>query len=599
MLWTLISALLLICAFPQCDFWPLAWIGLVPLFIALDNKQSFKAKTYVSDVIASESEAIPKLIINKNFEIVRLRQILNVFDFGGISAKPRRISAGRRRTSAKKRPPRPAALTPHALFRKAKLSGRGGRKDTIRAIAKVLKAFLIAYTAGVIFFAGTLFWFIHVTLAGVIVIVLYLACYFGAFGIGYVFLNQRSLWQKLFFIPSFWVCLEYTRGHLLSGFGWVSLGHSQYQVLPLIQIADLTGFYGISFLVVMGNVILKEWFVVMLAKGGKAIFAPTLFVICLIVSVCGYGYYQLQKKPSGASIKITIVQANIAQELKWNPRAAPEIIKRYLTLTKKASLNHPDLIVWPETAFPGFIWESPELFENLKEFTARIKIPLLLGVIRQIGEDYYNSALLISAEGVVVEEYDKMHLVPFGEYIPLRNIFPFLTNIAPIGDFTAGKVYTLFKLSAPSNFSTLICFEDTVPELARESVRRGSNLLINLTNDAWFQDTKAPFMHMQAALFRAVENRTALIRATNTGVSCFIDPWGRVGTFVQNARGKKACVQGIATENVVINSQKTFYTKFGDVFAYFCFGAILVALIKKPGMILKRFCVNIRKKQHA
>lgn len=483
MLRPLISALLLICAFPQCDFWPLSWIGLVPLFIALDNKKPFKA-------------------------------------------------------------------------------------------------FLTAYAAGIVFFAGTLFWFIHVTLAGVIVIVLYLACYFGAFGIGYVFLNQRSLWQKLFFIPSFWVCLEYLRGHLLSGFGWVSLGHSQYQVLPLIQIADLTSFYGISFLVVMGNVILKEWFVK--GRGAlppKAIFAPTLFVICLIFSVLGYGYYQLQKKPSGASIKITIIQANIAQELKWNPGAAPEIIKKYLTLTEEASLGHPDLIVWPETAFPGFIWESPELFENLKELTARVKIPLLLGVIRQIGEDYYNSALLISAEGVVVEEYDKMHLVPFGEYIPLRNIFPFLTNIAPIGDFTAGKVYTLFKLPAPSNFSTLICFEDTVPELARESVRRGSNLLINLTNDAWFQDTKAPFMHMQAALFRAVENRTALIRATNTGVSCFIDPWGRVGPCVQNARGKRACVQGIATENVVINSQKTFYTKFGDVFTYFCFGAILVALV--------------------
>ena|SRR3989338_3110292 len=454
-------------------------------------------------------------------------------------------------------------------------------------------SFFIGYITGILFFAGTLYWFVHVTLLGMMLLILYFAAYFAAFALAYYFFRKKTIIEKLFLLPSAWVILEFIRGHLFTGFGWVSLGHSQYKNLPLIQIADLTGLFGVSFLVVMVNVLLKEFIERRLSRvdlnpGRAIVYASAMVMFCLVLCL-GYGSYRyLKRLKEPVDMRVAVIQVNIPQELKWEPSAWPSIMKKYLDLTQEAAKENPDLILWPETAFPGFIWEAPQLFEELKDFAAELKIPLLLGVVIQAGEDYYNSALLISRDGEVVKQHDKLHLVPFGEYIPLRNIFPFLSAVVPIGDFTPGKEYTLFPapvkesfLGKDGFFSVLICFEDTVPEISRGFVSRGANLLVNITNDAWFQDTKAPFLHLQASVFRAIENRRPLIRAANTGVSCFIDKFGKIRKQVEGDHGKSTHVAGYAITGVALNNERTFYTKYGDVFTYLCFSGILWTIIKR------------------
>ncbi len=465
---------------------------------------------------------------------------------------------------------------------------------------KRIAAFAFGYGLGLLFFTATLYWLIHVTFVGMILVILYLALYFGFFALGYRFFSARPLAEKLLFIPSLWVALEFIRAHFLSGFGWVLLGHSQYKNLMMIQIADLTGVAGVSFMVMMVNVLLKEWVDVLRHNHPelkKKIILPTVFVMALLFIIGGYGVYHLKRRPILPTLKVAVVQGNIPLEVRGTKSLWPSILEQYLQQTTTALAVKPDLIIWPETAFPGFLWEAPSLFEDLKRFVAQERVPLLLGAATQENGHYYNSALLISptprhggaglptGQAGVVKQYNKLHLVPFGEYIPLRSVLPFLENIVPIDDFTAGTEYTLFPIALSSQvkipnprLAVLICFEDTIPGLSRGFTQRGASLLVNMTNDAWFQDTAAPFFHLQASVFRTIENRRSLIRCANTGVSGFIDPQGRVIRYLENSEGRKTTLAGHASANVAISDETTPYTKLGDVFTYLCFGCILVAI---------------------
>ncbi|OGX37410.1 MAG: apolipoprotein N-acyltransferase [Omnitrophica WOR_2 bacterium RIFCSPLOWO2_12_FULL_50_9] len=470
------------------------------------------------------------------------------------------------------------------------------------------RAFFLSYLCGVFFFGGVLYWFVHVTALGAVLLVLYLALYFALFGVGYSFFSPLKTIQRLFLLPSLWTVLEFIRAHFLTGFGWAALGHSQYRDLALIQIADVTGVFGVSFLVVMVNVFFKEIVPMLFHKGGayrKGMFYSTLMA-CVLLSVLGYGTFRLKSLNHLSAVfshqapqaLIAVVQANIPQERKWHEPAWPDIMAEYMALTKEVARRGPDLIIWPETSFPGILWEEKALFEELQDFVRQMKIPLLVGAVTREGKDYYNSALLLSKEGGVIGQYRKVHLVPFGEYIPMRSLFPFLSQIVPIADFTAGKEYTIFPLSVrgegrgrPASisrqrgrqgaFSVLICFEDTVARLSRRLAQRGAQLLVNITNDAWFEDTKAPFLHLQSAVFRTVENRRGLVRSANTGVSCFIDAFGRIVQAVQNDRHKTTYVRGYAVAEVRFSREETFYTKFGDVFTFGCLGCILAMIVRK------------------
>jgi len=478
------------------------------------------------------------------------------------------------------------------------------------------KAFFLSYITGIIFWAGTIYWLIHVTLLGLILLVLYLALYFGFFGLIISRPAPCALCPApLLFIPSLWVLLEYLRSHLFTGFPWALLGYSQYLNLPIIQIADIAGAWGVSFLVVMVNVIIKEIIGSRFKVQGsrQKINYKFLFVACgLWLVACGYGVYKLYLRPvypersRGAPcalrlVKISVIQGNIPQELKWNPGAKDFIMNKYFTLTRQAVEGKPDLIIWPEAALPVVLEEEPIFFERVEDLVRGVRTPLLLGAVTTKEGIYYNSALLVSGEGKLLNKYNKLHLVPFGEYIPLRKTFRFLETIVPIGDFTAGKDYTIFELSrypvtplprlnaqtrkranAQTNFSALICFEDLFPQISREFVKKGANFLVNITNDAWFSKTSSPYQHLQASVFRAVENRVNLVRAANTGISGFIAPSGEIISLVRDEKGRNIFIDGYQTQEIIISKRPlSFYTRYGDVFVAACILFILYGIISR------------------
>jgi len=441
---------------------------------------------------------------------------------------------------------------------------------------------------------------VHVTFPGTILLVLYLAAYFGIFGL----IVSTGDWGlgtvgPLLFLPCLWVLLEYLRSRLLTGFGWALLGYSQYLNLPLIQIADVTGVWGVSFLVMMFNVLVCETlrYLFCLTRRQEK---PALPVTCCLLTALavflslGYGYYRLEQAPDSGSrmpVKISLIQGNIPQELKWQAQSQGFILDKYTTLTRQASADKPDLIIWPEAASPGLLFRGTDawIFRDIFELAQEVKTNLLIGSAVEEGSDYFNSALLVDSTGKVIQRYDKLRLVPFGEYIPLRKTLRFLETVVPIGDFTAGREYTIFKppvpqcSSAPVNFAVLICFEDLFPELSRRFVREGARFLVNITNDAWFKQTSAPYQHLSASVFRAIENRRFLVRAANTGVSGFISPSGRIQPLVSSDGKKAIFTEGIETGIVYGRSVKTFYTRYGDLFVLLCLFLLICGIIMGSG----------------
>jgi apolipoprotein N-acyltransferase len=445
-----------------------------------------------------------------------------------------------------------------------------------------VKAFLLSFICGIVFWSITISWLIHVTLLGTIVLVSYLALYFGAFGL-LISSNGRGPRAKyVLFAPAIWVLLEYCRSHLLTGFPWALLGYSQYLDLPVIQCSDILGAWGVSFIVMMANgavysVIASRPAAHGKSKSGFGMIKMILVPAMILAGVLSYGSYKLNLKTGyqgQPSVRVAVVQGNIPQELKWYPGAREEIIEKYLYLSKLAAREKPDLIVWPEAALPTILQEESAYFGKACSLAGLERIWLLLGSVTAQGDLYYNSALLVSRQGKLADQYDKLHLVPFGEYIPLRKALPFLQTIVPIGDVARGKEFTVFKVDAAvgpqdkisSKFGVLICFEDVFPELARQFVGRGADFLVNITNDAWYKHTFAAYQHFQPSVFRAVENRVFVIRSANTGVSGFISPQGRILSLVTDGAGREIFVDGYKTGSIpVAKKGRSFYNRFGDL----------------------------------
>ncbi|MBP7162582.1 MAG: apolipoprotein N-acyltransferase [Candidatus Omnitrophica bacterium] len=479
------------------------------------------------------------------------------------------------------------------------------------------EAFRLAYYAGVVFFFGVFYWFIsmHITagipvflaVLAVVALVGYMSLYFGFFGYGYALIQRRMPVFRYFFVPSLWAGLEFIRDRLFTGFGWAGLGYSQFKFLPVIQIADITGVFGVSFFIVLINLVLldtlRNFFVEDKSFKDRAVWGPLVGAVLISVLVFGYGGWRCRAGAASggkADMTVAVVQGNIPQRMKWIPLHWPGIMEKYLSLSKSLLKAKPDLIIWPETSFPGYLWESMDMFTDMQEAVRYwIRTPILFGAVHQQGENYYNSALLMTAEGQVRKKHDKLHLVPFGEYVPLRAQFPAVAALIPILDFQRGQVPTLFPVmrrvkeetagragerfeTVPAHYSVLICFEDTVGSVSRKLVLNGANLLVNITNDAWFLARKAPWLHLQAAVFQAVAHRRFLVRAANTGVTCVISSSGEVMKYVQDQKHKKVFVEGVAVAGVRLLNQRSFYTVYGDVFAYLCLA------LAAWGIILKR-----------
>jgi apolipoprotein N-acyltransferase len=455
------------------------------------------------------------------------------------------------------------------------------------------QAFGLAYLWGLFFWAGLVFWLINVTFLGYIFLILYLALYFAVFGLFVLAINYKLSTINLFLIPCVWVFLEFLRSHLFTGFGWALLGYSQYKNLALIQISDITGVWGVSFLIVLVNVVIYSVSGYRLAVSGYRLAVSGKIKRCLISALCliatlSYGYYKLYRKPHTANrepLRVSLIQANIPPTEKWDEHFKDLIVEKYSLLSRLAARDSPDLIIWPETAFPGFWEEEGVLREKVLDLAKELKAYLLIGVPALEGNLSYNASLLISSQGQEIIRYRKVHLVPFGEYIPFAKIFRFLGDRFAIGDYKRGKEFTVFSANrtplTANRFAVLICFEDIFPNLVRKFVQNGAELLVNITEDGWYGKTGASFQHTQAAVFRAVENRRYLVRVANTGYSCIINSRGKVISEIKDSQGNKLFITGTNTAEVVVPTEKTMYSSWGDWFAWACLAVSLLGIFSK------------------
>jgi apolipoprotein N-acyltransferase len=450
-------------------------------------------------------------------------------------------------------------------------------------------AFGQGFLAGLVFYAGSLSWVVnamqlygHVPFTVSYVVMLLLAAYCALYLALFTgLLRWMSTGFTSIFLwgaPALWVALELARTYLFSGFPWALLGYSQYDQLPVIQIADITGIYGVSFLVVLTNILLAQVLQMGLAQvslmeirepmpGVRMVLALAVLVGSLL-----YGHWRLAPHPtlfSDQTLRIGLVQPNIDQSRKWDVVFRRETIDRFEHLTTQAAKN-ADLVIWPEAATPFLFEVEDDYREELLRFVRAGGVPLLLGSpATKVEKDsnqlrLLNSAFLVSADGRILDRYDKIHLVPFGEYIPLKDILWFLNKlVVGIGDFLPGNGPEVMQ-GPGGRFGVVICFEVIFPDLVRRFVDLGADYMVTITNDAWFGRSSAPYQHFSMVVFRAVENRVYFARAANTGISGFIDPFGHV---LQRS--------GIFTEETLAGEIRTggprsFYTTYGDLFAYAC-----------------------------
>jgi apolipoprotein N-acyltransferase len=381
----------------------------------------------------------------------------------------------------------------------------------------------------------------------------------------------------VFGLPFAWVALEWARAHAISGFPWSNLGYTQTPLNPLIQIADITGVYGMSWLVVLVNTVISGFIRGFCRKWGIAVLAAC--ILCTLL----YGFRRSEEitalQGRNIAINVGIIQGNISQSEKWDPAHDNETIDIYGRLSLECAKQEPvpDIIVWPESAMPFFYGLDEELSPRVDSIVKQTGKPLLFGSIGALRQDgrtrLLNRAYLIDGGARLVGAYAKQHLVPFGEYVPWSDTFSFFHHIAagPV-DFIPGANPGPLLFEGPP-LGVLICYEAIFPQIARESVARGAQVLINITNDAWYGDTGGPYQHLQIARWRAIEFRVPLVRAANTGISAAFDAVGRqCGTLALNTRGFLTC-------GVHPMSYLSFYAKYGDWFAWLSVFVTLCALI--------------------
>jgi apolipoprotein N-acyltransferase len=463
------------------------------------------------------------------------------------------------------------------------------------------ESFVSGFIFGMIYFFGTLYWVYHsinhfggISFFSSIIIVFLLSAYLSLFPAVFSMLfaqvYKKTRLPALFIAPVLWVSLEFIRSYALTGFPWASIGYSQYRFLSLIQVSDISGIYGISFLVLAVNGFIAD--LLLLRKRLKEmplfplsylIAGATLLLVLMIVTL-GYGFWRLHQDRAGRSLTASVIQGNIAQDKKWEPIFQNEVIDIYTKLSEEALREHPSLIIWPETAMPFLFGSDVVNSERLIKFQKQTGTSLLFGSVmvkkQAAGStDLTNSAVLLDKEGKKASVYDKIHLVPFGEYVPLRKVLFFIDRLVDgVGDYIPGNQY-LQADTEMGRFSTPICYEIIFPGLVRKFYTHGGDFMVTITNDAWFGNTAGPYQHFSMAVFRAIENRKPVLRAANTGISGFIDSNGKIlersGLFDRQ----------VLTYTIKTDSSMTFYTKFGDLFSFFC---IVISIILIGNIVPRR-----------
>ena len=448
----------------------------------------------------------------------------------------------------------------------------------LRKAASIKQGLLLGFIAGMVSYIGIIYWIAFVVVnygylplyLGIILMLLlacYLSIYVALFAGGIVYFRGKvALYAAA---PVLWVCFEYGKSILLTGFPWENLGYSQYLNIYLIQIADIAGVFGLSFLIVLVNAVIFE--VIDKMSGREYVLAVAVFLI--LAGTYIYGFYRLDQvnrlMQNAPGMEVSLIQGNIDQSIKWNEDYQRETLNIYERLSLRSSPAKGSLIVWPETAAPFRFQDINDLHNQITDLSVTTKSWLLFGSVSSVqkrdGNDYFNSAYLLSPSGEAKGKYDKVHLVPYGEYVPLRNFFPFVNKLtAGIGDFGAGSGYYPLSLD-DKKIGILICYEAILSSAARMYKERSADLLVSITNDAWFGTTSAPFQHFSMAIFRAVETRLYLVRSANTGITGIIDPTGK--TIAKTNIFQEDALKGY----IKFVKIPTFYAAHGDLLVIVCF----------------------------
>jgi apolipoprotein N-acyltransferase len=462
----------------------------------------------------------------------------------------------------------------------------------------LMRAFTLGLTTGIVFFTGTLYWITRtISVYGglqvwvAVLVNAALIAYLSLFPAIFAVVMRRLVFslgaRALMAAPLVWVTTELGRTHLFTGFPWVLLGYSQVTMLPIAQLASIFGVYGVSALVASVSAAAALVVAGRVGRGGQVgqvgrvgqVGWEVASVAAAVLLVAVWGSLRAAKAEltrAGELIQVGLIQGNVDQGEKWNADRAAAILQRYLSMTRQAVGEGAELVLWPESSTPFFFEEDREGAERVRTLARQARVPILLGsdqIERGRPDKYYNSAFLVRADGTTAGVYRKMHLVPLGEYVPVKQLFFFAAPLVEAaGDFSPGIQAVLLPVDGHL-ISTAICYEVVYPDLVRRFVAGGSELLTTITNDAWFGRTSAPYQHFAQASMRAIENGRYLVRSANTGISGIVDPYGRI--LAQSDIFQPAAIVGRAR----FLTGLTFYASHGDIFAYASVVIAVAALV--------------------
>ena len=480
----------------------------------------------------------------------------------------------------------------------------------------MLRACGLGFVAGVVYFTGTLYWITRVMVVygdvpwiGAVLInvalVAYLALFVVVFSMVMARLTSINGPRALLAAPAVWVATELGRTYLLTGFPWVLLGYSQATVLPVAQLASVFGVFGVSALVASVSGALAFAAVAMTGSPGAVPglgqpgrpFVPLAASLTLVAMIAIWGGLRMRSAAlltSGEVIRVGLLQGNVAESDRWQGGKAAAVFQRYLDMTGEAVARGARFVVWPESATPYPFGDDLGATERMRGQARTLKVPLLIGtdqIVHGADSKYFNAAVLIRPDGAAGGVYRKIHLVPFGEYVPARHVFFFMSRIVQaVSDFSAGDSFDLLPVDG-HRVSTAICYEIVYPNLVRQFTVAGSELLTTITNDSWFGPTSAPYQHFAQASMRAIENGRFLVRAANTGISGIVDPYGHV--LARTGLFEPAVVVGDAR----FLRDTTLYVRTGDVFAYACTAltALLLVSAMRSGRMTRRRIQKVRR----
>jgi len=446
--------------------------------------------------------------------------------------------------------------------------------------------FLIGYLSGIIWVGGTIYWISWATVPGFIGVLLYLPVFTALYCVFQKWIVEKAGETGLFAAPFIWTAIEIIQSSGEFGFTWQSIAYTQTYSPKFIQFASITGMFGVSFWIVLINVLI---YFILTSNRKMRIYAFSAITILLLISWI-YGDLTMKKEdiPQQKKIKVAIIQGDIDPYRKWSKTYIDSNYVVYRDLSFSVKNQKPDLLVWPETAMPFYIRYKFGRMKQVRSIVDSLNTNLLTGAPDYYWDEKgrghpYNSAFLIQPGIIKTPSYAKIHLVPFSEYVPFREQLPFFAKFIDslnldTGDFSAGDSVVVFsfipnKKAGSVKFGTVICFDSIFPYLVKKFFNKGAQFLVIITNDGWFGRTSGPFQHERIAVLRAIENRTWVVRCANTGISGFIDPFGRI--IDKTSLGERtAIVHEIST----IRS-KTFFTKHGLIFPYFILIISLLILL--------------------